>query len=72
MSAKPNPKPADLGPLDYYTKVPSSKDGEFVHAAAVPADLNALSFSETARSPYDGDESRSQGKFRTTDSKKRS
>jgi len=41
-------------------------------ANAVVADLNSLPFSETSRTPVDGDESRSQGKFRTTDSTKTS
>lgn len=39
-------------------------------ANPVLADLNALSFSETARTPYDGFTGRSQGRFPTTDSKK--
>lgn len=47
MTVKPNPKPADLGPLKYYTENPDSKTGEFAHAGAVIADLNADSFSES-------------------------
>lgn len=49
--------------------VPSSSVGEFDAPGVNPviADLNALSFSETSRSPYGGDNSRSQGKFRTKD-----
>lgn len=58
--------------LTPYTSVPSCTQGEFSQRGTNPvvADLNALSFSETSRSPYDGDTSRSQGKFRTTDSTK--
>lgn len=65
---------ADAGQdaASYYERIPSSKQGEFAHAQAQVADLNALSFTETSRTPYDGDTSRSQGKFRTTDSTKRS
>lgn len=52
-----------------YRSAPSSADGEFSRRGAnsMVADRTALSFTETARSPYDGDESRSQGKFRTKD-----
>lgn len=64
--------PGDV--LTPYTSVPSSNEGEFSMRGTNPvvADLNALSFTETARTPYGGDNSRSQGKFRTTDSTKRS
>lgn len=57
-----------------FRSTPSSSDGEFTRLGANPvvADLNALSFTEAPRTPYDGDTSRSQGKFRTTDSTKRS
>jgi hypothetical protein len=57
-----------------FKSAPSSAVGEFAAPGtnAVVADLNANSFSETSRTPYDGDTSRSQGKFRTTDSTKRS
>jgi CCR4-NOT transcriptional regulation complex NOT5 subunit len=46
---------------------PSASEGEFSAPGtnAVVADLNAPSFSETSRTPYDGDTSGSQGKFRT-------
>ena len=47
----------------YYEQVPSSAVGEFKHADAQLADLNALTSSETSRTPVDGDTSRSQGKF---------
>ena len=48
-----------------FLAVPSSKDGEITQAGNNPvvADLNAHSFAETARSTYDGDNSRSQSKF---------
>lgn len=64
--------PGDV--LTPYTSVPSCQVGEFSARGVNPvvADLNGLSFSETARTPVDGDASRSQGKFRTTDSTKRS
>lgn len=57
-----------------YKSVPSSADGEFSSPGTNPVvpDLNALSFSETSRSPYGGDDSRSQGKFPTRNSTKRS
>ncbi len=74
MSTKPNPKPAKFDERAPYEEIPSSKDGElgFARRRAQTADLNALSFSETSRTPYDGDQSRSQAKFRTTDSTKKS
>ena len=64
--------PGDV--LTPYANVPSSKDGEFSARGvnAVVADLNAPSFCETSRSPVDGDASRSQSRFRTSDSTKRS
>ena len=73
MSSNPNPKPAAIPEWDVYEAVPDSKDGElgFISRHLQVADLNALSFSENSRTPYDGDESRSQGKFRTTDSTKK-
>lgn len=48
-----------------YKNVPSSSVGEFSTVGTDPmvADLNALTFSETSRTPVDGDTSRSQGKF---------
>jgi hypothetical protein len=70
MAAKKSPK--SPSPLDYYEKVPSSSVGEFEHADAFVPDLNALSFSETSRTPVDGDTSRSQGKFPTRNSTKQS
>jgi hypothetical protein len=53
---------------------PSSSDGEFsrIGANAVVADRTALTFSETSRTPVDGDMSKSQGKFPTTNSRKKS
>jgi hypothetical protein len=36
------------------------------------ADRTALTFSETSRTPVDGDVSKSQGKFPTTNSRKKS
>lgn len=36
-------------PLDYYAKTPSSEVGEFAHAGAQLADLNAKTFSESRR-----------------------
>ena len=50
-----------------FRNVPSSAEGEFSAPGtnSVVADLGALSFSETARTPYDGDTSRSQGRFPT-------
>ena len=74
MSAKKIPTPAALPEREPYEVIPSSAEGElgFASRHATVADLNALSFTETARTPYDGDESRSQGKFRTTDSTKKS
>ena len=72
MSA-PNFQPdAGQDAASYYERIPTSGRGEFDHAQAQPADLNALSFSETSRTPYDGDASRSQGKFRTSDGTKKS
>lgn len=49
---------------------PGSSTGEFSRIGANPvvADLNAKSFSESSRSPLDGDQSRSQGKFPTANS----
>lgn len=57
-----------------FKNVPSSSVGEFSGDGTDPvvADLNALSFSETSRTPYDGDTSRSQGKFPTRNSGKQS
>lgn len=54
--------------------VPPSNRGELDAPGtyAQLADLNALSFSETSRTPYGGDDSRSQGKFPVTNSTKRS
>jgi hypothetical protein len=53
---------------------PSCGVGEFAAPGtnAVVADLNAQSFTETSRTPYDGDNSRSQGKFPTSNSTKES
>jgi hypothetical protein len=56
----------------HYARIPTSADGEFPFHGAQVADLNALTFTETARTPFDGDSSRSQGQFKTTDSTKRS
>lgn len=63
--------PGDV--LTPYLAVPSSSEGEFSGPGTNPvaADLNALSFAETSRSPYDGDASRSQGKFPTKNSGKK-
>jgi hypothetical protein len=47
--AKQTPKPAPLGPLDYYAKIPPSKDGEFVHAQAQIADLSQAGSTEMRR-----------------------
>jgi hypothetical protein len=54
--------------------VPPSSVGEFSSVGCDPvvADLNAISFTETSRTPYDGDNSRSQGKFPTKNSGKQS
>jgi hypothetical protein len=71
MSAKKNPVPAALTERSPYERIPTSAEGEFPFHDAAVADLNALSFSEKSRTPYDGDESRSQGKFRTRDSSKK-
>jgi hypothetical protein len=51
---------------------PSSQVGELAAPGtnAVVADLNAKSFAETSRTPVDGDSSRSQGKFPTSNSTK--
>jgi hypothetical protein len=51
---------------------PSAAEGEFSAPGtnAAVADRTALTFTETSRSPYDGDESRSQGKFPTSNSTK--
>lgn len=48
---------------------PPSSVGEFAQLGCDPvvADLNKLTFTETSRTPYDGDESRSQAKFPTND-----
>lgn len=53
---------------------PSAAVGEFAAAGARPAvaDLSAPSFTETSRTPVDGDESRSQGKFPTSNGGKSS
>jgi hypothetical protein len=50
-----------------FRSVPSSQVGEFSAPGtnAVVADRTVNSFSETSRTPVDGDESRSQGKFPT-------
>lgn len=50
-----------------FRNAPSSSDGEFSRVGANPvvADRTVNSFSETSRTPYDGDTSRSQGKFPT-------
>lgn len=71
MSAKPKPPKPDRGDAAQaaYETTPKASDPARYFT---PVDLNALTFSETARTPYDGDESRSQGKFRTTDSTKTS
>jgi hypothetical protein len=47
--------------------VPSSKDGEFAASGtnAVVADLSALSFTETSRTPMDGFTARDQSHFPT-------
>ncbi len=49
--------------------VPSCEVGEFGAPGVDPvvADLNAITFSESRRTPYDGDSSRSEGKVRTHD-----
>jgi hypothetical protein len=72
MSTKPNPKPAATPERSHYERIPTSAEGEFPFHNSQPVDLNALSFTETSRTPYDGDASRSQGKFRTRDSTKTS
>jgi len=77
MAGKSESIDAYSGNMDWDTPfraVPPCEVGEFAAPGTDPvvADTNALSFTETARSPYDGDNSRSQGKFRTTDSTKRS
>lgn len=53
---------------------PPSSDGEFSRVGANPvvADRTALTFSETSRTPVDGDMSRAQGKFPEHDSGKQS
>jgi hypothetical protein len=52
-----------------FRNVPDCEVGEFSGPGTNPvvADLNALSFTETSRTPYDGDTSRSQAKFPTND-----
>ena len=55
-----------------YTQVPATEAPAAPWNDAVLADLKAASFSETSRSPLDGDESMSQGKFRTRASTKTS
>lgn len=55
-----------------YTEVTATDAPAAPWNDAVLADLNAPSFSETSRSPVDGDATRSQGKFRTHDSTKKS
>lgn len=73
MSGK-EPTPASFDERSPYETIPSSKDGElgFVSRHATVADLNAPSFSETSRTPVDGDQSRSQAKFPTRASTKKS
>lgn len=58
-------KDADV--LTPFTAIPDSSVGEFAAPGTNPfvPDRSAPSFSETARSPYGGDSSRSQGKFPT-------
>lgn len=77
MAGKSESISAYDGPGDVFTPYsgsPSCTVGEFSARGVNPvvADLNAPSFTETSRTPYDGDMSRSQGKFRTTNSTKRS
>ena len=74
MSDKKTPTPAATPERSPYEVIPSSAEGElgFASRRAQVADLNALSFGETSRTPYDGDSSRSQGKFPTSDSTKKS
>lgn len=57
-----------------YRSVPDASVGEFSRVGANPvvADTEALSFSETSRTPSDGFVARDQGAFPTTNSKKRS
>jgi hypothetical protein len=57
-----------------FRDTPDSAVGEVGHPRrnAVVADRTALTFSETSRTPYDGDTSRSQGKFPTTNGGKTS
>lgn len=52
-----------------YRSTPPSSVGEFAEMGTNPvvADLNALSFSETSRTPYDGFVSRDQSNFPTRD-----
>jgi hypothetical protein len=53
---------------------PSSAVGEFSASGTDPvvADLNALSFSETARTPYGGNTDATQASFPTSNSSKKS
>ena len=72
MAGKSESIDAYSGNMDWDTPfraVPSCEVGEFAAPGtnAVVADLAAQSFSETSRTPYDGDTSRAQGHFRTKD-----
>jgi hypothetical protein len=57
-----------------FRNVPSCEVGEFSSPGTDPvlADLNALSFSETSRTPSDGFVARDQSRFPTRNSTKRS
>ena len=46
----------------YETSEAANKPGRY----PAPVDLNALTFSESRRTPVDGDDSRPEGKFRPT------
>lgn len=70
MAGKAESIDAYSGPSDWdapFKSAPDSAVGEIGHPRrnAVVADRTALTFSETSRTPVDGDESRSQGKFLT-------
>ena len=70
MAGKAESIEAFSGAADWDTPFkPSDSEQANGKANPVVADLNKTSFSETARSPYGGDQSRSQAKFPTTDSR---
>lgn len=49
QTSKPKTGDAGRAAADYYTHIPSSADGEFVHANAQLADLNQSGSTETQR-----------------------